>query len=139
MSQLLFLCIQKNRRATGGGWGGKPSFCLKICIYMCIQIRVLGLGVSPMGRTSFRRLLWPLAAAPDGWQVCAGRHAHFRNHACLWHGKVFSIPLQKSAAIPLSAQEQMKSLKSVSWHPLGLDPPAAVPCAWGGAGEAESG
>lgn len=87
--------------------------------------------MSPMGRTSFRRLLWPLAAALDGWHVCAGRRVHFRNHARLWHRKVFSIPLQKSAAIPLSAQEQMKTLKSVSWHPLGVDPPAAVPCARG--------
>lgn len=68
---------------------------------MCIQMRALRLGVSPMGRTSFRRLLWPLAAALDGWQVCAGRRVHFRNRARLWHRKVFSIPLQKSAAIPL--------------------------------------
>lgn len=46
--ELTYICVYKR---TGGQRERKPSFCLNMCIYMCIKIRVLG-----MGRTPFQRL-----------------------------------------------------------------------------------
>lgn len=102
MSQHLVLCIQKNGRANGGGGGA--SFCLKVCIYVCIKIRALGMGVSSMERAAFQRL------AGLRWVTAAFQEPLLP----LWHRKVFPIPLQKSAAVPLSAREQVEGLKSVS-------------------------
>lgn len=101
--------------------GGKPSSQgIYIGIYMCIKKGHLEWAWVPGEE---------LTAILDGLQVCAGLCVHFRDPICLWHHDVFSIPLQKWATMSLSAQEQIKSLKSVSQYPLGWNAPAAAPCA----------